>query len=314
MNQTSPKKIFSDHYRIDYTTEVISADKSTGMIQMRWQPNTSRYEVKDKDGKRIWIDKYLGSVLTEDNLKEMAKGMRGLPIVSIPAKIEKTLEYAESRLDAIGHELNTGEHRLPNEQPAKHSVMPADDTEQEMAFISVDICGSTALRAKDAVGFDRSFQFFLQELGTLVGHFNASILKITGDGFIVSFRLSSIYIQADHTVDLGLSIRALLKKAINPALSDAGLPILNIRVGADRGPAKMKSFHIPATGFNNQDIVSDALNRAVKIQEACQPNQFCIGRMLYEMVHVQWLERAKEILITTDLKLGLDDYPIYEVN
>jgi class 3 adenylate cyclase len=311
--RTSPK-VLSNHYRVDMTAEVVHTEDSTRTVTFSFKPNERRYETIEREGKKFYIDKYIGTMVSQDDFFDMMKGVSGKPIYHIPAKIGQTPEYAGSRLQAIQHELTTGEHQLPIEQPSPHRAIPCDNAEREVSFLSVDICGATALRAQHGRHFDRTYQLFLQELGTVVGQFNGSILKTTGDGFIAYVHLPSIYTQSDHTIDLGLSMRAVLNKAVNKALSETGFPTLSIRIGADQGPAIMREYVVPATGFLGNDIVSDALNRAVKIQESCQPNQFRIGRMLYELIHVQWLERAKEITALPELNLGMNDYPIYEVN
>lgn len=60
------------------------------------------------------------------------------------------------------------------------------------------------------------------------------------------------------------------------------------------------------------EIASDALNRAVKIQESAEANQLRIGRDLYELIHVQWLERAEEVAFDGQ-SVGIPGYKTYKV-
>jgi hypothetical protein len=69
---------------------------------------------------------------------------------------------------------------------------------------------------------------------------------------------------------------------------------------------------IPMTGFSSVEVASDALNRAVKIEEACKINEFRIGRSLYELIHVQWLERATEVEFD-GTSVGLPSYQTYRM-
>ena len=88
---------------------------------------------------------------------------------------------------------------------------------------------------------------------------------------------------------------------------------MKLRIGADYGTAEIHRLEVPATGFSKFDVASDALNRAVKIEKSCGENEFRIGYSLYELIHVQWLERAKEVPFD-GASVGIPDYKVYEVN
>ena len=107
-----------------------------------------------------------------------------------------------------------------------------------------------------------------------------------------------------------MSLLTVLQKSLNPALQRADIQPLNIRVGADYGEMSIRKIEVPTTGFSKPEVASDALNRAVKIQESCDPNQFRIGRDLYELVHVQWLQRATEAAFPGET-VGITEYQIY---
>jgi len=111
------------------------------------------------------------------------------------------------------------------------------------------------------------------------------------------------------------SLLVVLLNAVNPALVAEGLPEVSIRIGADHGPTSITEVTVPTTGFSEPTVKSDALNRAVKIQDAADANQFLIGRTLYERIHVHWLERCREESgIDLASKLGFDEYQIYSVS
>lgn len=243
------------------------------------------------------------------SLDEMAQQMQGLPIYQISPSIALTLDYAVERKFALDHELTTGEYSPPRQAAIPHRQLESDPTNRCVAFLSVDICGGTALRKEDAESFDRANDLFMRELGTLVGQFHGTILTTTGDGFIACIDHPSFTSLCDATVDLGLSLLVVLRNSLNPALENAGLKPLNIRIGADYGELSIRAISIPPTAFSKQEVASDALNRAVKIQESCKPNEFRIGRDLYELVHVKWLERATETPFVADV--GIPGYKTY---
>ena len=114
------------------------------------------------------------------------------------------------------------------------------------------------------------------------------------------------------TVDLGLSLLTLLNRSINPALEADSLSPFQIRIGGDCGEASFRKVSIQPTGFSDIEVASDALNRAVKIQESCAFNEFRIGYMLYRLVHVQWLERGTKVEFEGNV-VGIDGYPVYRM-
>lgn len=298
--------------RMDFVQEVLSADEVMRIVKIALKPDPRRYIEVKENGQTAYLDKYLNHLLPPDILEQMAAKAKGLPIYQVNPTIDNAPNYSKSRLEALKTELDTGDYVPPAQQPYQHKTISVAGTES-ITFLSVDICGATALRTSNDVAFDAAHEIMMRELGTVVGHFGASILKPTGDGFIAFNNHRSFTRQCDNVIDLGLSLIRVQHTAINEALSEKGLPKLDIRVGAEHGSAKLKSFHNPTTGFGAVDVVSDALNRAVKIQESCGTNQFRIGRRLYELIHVQWLERAELVAESIGEQVGDPNYRIYRV-
>ena len=296
--------------RTDFVSEVTSYDEATRIVSFRMEPDPRRYSTFEKDGETYYLDKYLRYAFS---LKDMlAGGWDGMPCYTLSPRIESTPDYAQARQSALSGEIETGKYTPPVENPREHSELDLGESEHQLGFLSVDICGATALRKRNRAGFDRAYELFTRELGTVVGQFNGSILKTKGDGFIAYIDHPSFTRLCDNIVDMGLSFLVVLHQSLNPVLEKAGFELLNIRIGADYGEAVVKKFSIPATGFTVQEVASDALNRAVKIEEACEPNEFWIGRCLYELIHVQWLERATETSFDGTC-VGMPDYKTYRV-
>jgi class 3 adenylate cyclase len=289
---------------------VISFDEETQVAEFRMKPDPRRYDEIERNGETLYIDKYLKTAFTLD---AMLGGFEpGLPSYALASSIDSTLEYAEERLSALDHEFDGGDYVPPKLKALAHCSLAPDDIKKDLGFLSVDICGASALRKKHADPFDRAYDFFFRELGTVVGQFNGSILKTKGDGFIAYINHPSFTNLCDAVIDMGLSILYVLHKSINPALAKAGLPTFDIRIGADYGTALIRQMNIQTTGFSSVEVASDALNRAVKIEEACETNEFRIGRSLYELIHVQWLERATEVEFD-GASVGLPSYQTYRM-
>jgi class 3 adenylate cyclase len=299
--------------RMDFTVEVVRADDRTRTAYLSIVPDARRYSLITHEGKKFYLDKYLRNLISIDEMNDhLAKQMHNLPVFALSPTIRSTPEYAASRRPVIASDLRTGEYTPPTEQALRHKRFEDDPQSRNIAFLSIDICGSTAQRRSDPDSFDRAYKILLRELGTVVGQFNGAILKPTGDGFIALVDYPAFTTQCDAAIDLGLSLLVVLENSINPALEEAGLKPVQIRIGADFGPARTQYLDVPATGFSQSDVASDALNRAVKIEKSCSPNEFRIGRHLYELIHVQWLERAAEVSFDST-GVGIKGYKVYQM-
>jgi class 3 adenylate cyclase len=298
---------------MDFRTEFVPVDKENGLYQVRMCPDPRRYDRIEYEGKPHYFDKYLRVLIPQDLiLGEGARQLAGLPIYHLSPSNTSTPEYAEARKGALMIELQGGSYSPPPERALQHRSATSDLTSRELVFLSIDICGGSALRRLNGAKFDQAYKIFVRELGTIIGQFNGSIYKATGDGFIAYIDFPGFAARSDQAVDTGLSLLAVLHRSVNPCLRDTGLPELNIRIGADTGEVEFRQVVIPTTGFSDIEIASDALNRAVKIQESAEKNQFRIGRDLYELVHVQWLERAREVSFDGSA-FGMPGYHVYEV-
>ena len=295
--------------RMDLIHETISFDSNTGRLAGRMVPDPRRHVLIQRGEDGTWyLDKFLNEAV---RLEDLAHSMSGLPIFSSGRTVSSAPEYAEERRSALEKEFETGEYLSPRESGRPHGILPTDE-ERDVSFVSLDICGSSAYRRRDPEGFDKAFRILLRELGSTVGQFQGSILKVTGDGFIAFLDLPSFTVLADSTVDLCGTMLQVLHSAVNPAIAKLGLEPLSVRIGADYGPATVRELSVPITGYISTEVSSDALNRAVKIEQSCEPNSIRIGFDLYRIVHVQWLERCEQVDFDGD-KVGIDGYPVYRL-
>jgi class 3 adenylate cyclase len=299
--------------RMDFKVEVLSTDDDTRTVRFQLVPDPRRYDRIEHEGEDYYFDKYLRLLIPEAIiLGRAAQQLVGLPVYHLSGSIKSSSEYAAARKDALDGELKAGTYVPPSEKAIPHQSAYANSNPRELVFLSVDICGGSALRRADRNKFDRAYKIFMRELGTVVGQFNGTIYKPTGDGFIAYIDHPSFTSRSDQAIDLGLTFLVVLDSSINPSLREAGLPELKIRVGADTGPVSFREIEVPTTGFADVEIASDALNRAVKIQESAEANQFRIGHDLYELIHVQWLERAEEVAFDGQ-SVGIPGYKTYKV-
>jgi class 3 adenylate cyclase len=305
-----PAKRTRETFRLDLVSQVASVDEETRIVRMAMTPDPRRYEPLDREGGTWFLDKYFHTIVRLEDFAEAP--MAGLPFYASGRTLDSATEYAAERLTAVEHELETGQYTAPSQKARLHAQLSSTSNERDIAFISLDVCGSTAYQKRDPNGFDTAFRFMLQELGATVGQFQGSILKTTGDGFIAFLDFPGFCVQVDSTVDLCGSMLEVLHSAVNPAIVRAGLEPLSVRIGADYGPALVRELSVPTTGFATAEVTSDALNRSVKIEQTCDPNTIRLGFDLYRLSHVQWLERCHEVEFD-GTQVGIPDYQVFEL-
>lgn len=282
--------------RMDFAIEVLRADDAEHIVEFLIKPDPRRYDRITRNGKEYYLDRFLNIEFeAEKILLQCAEQAKGMPVSALSPTVKSTGEYSHQRHSALGRELAGGAYEPPVEAATPHGELVSSDEERWVSFLSLDVCGSTQLRQDSPSEYDEAYSIFFREIGTLISQFNCRILKHTGDGFVAYIDASSHNLQADNIVDLGTSIPAFVERAIRPHLLGRGLPAFDVRTGAEAGFSRVVDFSIPSSGYTTRDFSSDALNRAVKIQEQCGPNEFQIGRGLYEALHVQWLLRSEEI-------------------
>ena len=300
-------------FRADFEMTVIEADDNTRVVTFVLKPDSRRYDTSVKDGKTFYTDKFLGISFDTETLGELAKASVGVPSYYLSSTIDSSSNYAAQRKVAIEQEFTTGNYTPPDEEADVHTEFLLDNGSESVTFISVDICNSSAMRSIHAQSFEIAYELFIRELGTVVGQFHGAILKVTGDGFIAYVRHPSVNSQCDAAIDMCLTFLSVLRDSINPILRAENLPEIDIRIGADFGTASVRDYSIPTTQYHTTDVVSDALNRAVKIERHAAANEFHIGRCLYERIHVQWLLRASPREILSENEVGLDHYQTYRI-
>lgn len=280
-----------------------------GRICIHLTPDPRRYEEITRNGEVYYLDKFTQTTFP---IRIFEEASARVPLYDLRPRITSTRQYGTERAMAVSEELAGLGARPPSVLPASHKEPAQSSEATRTPFLSVDICSSTELRRSNAAAFDKSAEILLRELQILVGQFEATILKSTGDGFIAHLPHDSFTRQCDMIVDLGTSMLHLSQQAVSKTLHSAGYPQLEIRVGADYGKAVFQRRVNEITGFSWSHVDSDALNLAVKIEQSAAPNTMRIGENLYALLHVQWLERCQQI-DAASLPGTLKTYRVYEI-
>lgn len=283
--------------RIDFIITPTTINE--GRVEFVIEPNPARYKQIKKENENFYLDCHTSTLIPEkmmiEALHHAGDNFGKESTHYLAPSIKEIHPYSEKRKQAVAMHLDTGEYHPPAEQAKAHSEPDKNTPEKNIAFLSIDICDSTALRKRDPDSFDRVINIFFHELGTLVGQHNGTVLKFTGDGFIAYIDYPAFTLQTDTSAMLALAILHHLNSCINPILFDKGLDTIAIRIGMEFGLAKVNHIRIPATGKSQYDYSSDALNYAVKIQESCLPNEIRVGQDLRDLLNDSYLQRLHEI-------------------
>ncbi|ROL70731.1 adenylate/guanylate cyclase domain-containing protein [Pseudomonas vranovensis] len=297
--------------RFDFIITPIGEPDTDGNIQIRLEPNPDRYKFATTEHGDGYIDTFMRMFIPMDLVLEAIKQFGDHQIHFLSPSTGDLASYGAKRMVAIEEELTTGVHHPPEEKSKPHAALP-EDFKANTVFLSVDICNSTKLSVQNPEDYEKSLEIFFQELGALVGQHHGTIHKFTGDGFIAYIDYAAFTAQTDIAVRLGLALIDHLAKRVNPVLLRKLLPVFEIKVGMDFGEALVKRRVIPATGAFQVDFSSDALNRAVKIQESCSANELRIGQNLRRLIHTSLLVRTKAVRFDSD-QFGIVDYQVYVV-
>ena len=312
-NENIIGKRFRD-FRSDFIQEIIDVDEDTGVFSFIIMPDPKLYDEVIEDGEIYYEDKYRGYRISQKVLLgSLVEQGPGTPSYHLAPRIKNSIDYAGERQEAVSKKLEFGAIIEPTTDPLPYAPLKiADDHEEVITFISVDIVNSTVLSGKWGDKYLESYKILVEELGLLAGQFNASILKTTGDGVQLYLRHPSKTRQADNTIDLAVSIIPHIEIAINPKLDELQYPVLDVRVGADMGYAITIRHQITSANYLDFEISSGALNRACKIQGLADPKECLIGEDLRNYSHVGWLERST--LDDRRLHFGEDTfYSIYKI-
>ena len=303
--------------RIDFLITPIVVDEGSRRIKIKIEPNPDRYQAMEIKGESGFLDLHTSTFLPEAMMfaaiERVSSSFDRMSMYSLFPAVKKLPPYSESRLAAVTKQLATGVYEAPPETAKAHVELQEFTDEKYFSFISVDICKSTVLRKLNPASFDKSHEVFYQELATLVGQYNGTILKFTGDGFIAYIDYPAFTLQADTAVALAMALVYHLKNCVNPALAVSGLTELSMRVGLEFGLARAKTINVQAIGKSQTDFISDALNVAVKIQESCEVNEIRVGQNLRDLLHENYIKRLVQVDYDSG-EIGGDDYIVYAIN
>jgi class 3 adenylate cyclase len=223
--------------------------------------------------------------------------------------------YIQGRREQIKRRL-ADQTKQPHEfvDRSEEFLAQLPDGVHGFAVLSVDLVGSTKLsNAIDAVTNARVIGVILDEIAAVAPYFHAHILKFTGDGVLAYIPPPSFLTANDNAVDFALTVRGLIRDAVNPTFAELGYPGLDVRIGIESGGAvAMTVGH--ASSKRQRDLIGQTLNIACKIQASGNPGEIRIGQVAFQNMHTMWkqgCDRAPSPESWTYTLADGGEYPLY---
>lgn len=280
-----------DTFRLDFTFQILDRDESSGIVRFALQPNPERYEWITHNGERALFDRFDRYIIPERVLADATPDLfAGMPMTFAPPLIDDAIAYIDSRADQIARKL-VGD--IPDSclaDPSAEVLAELAGHDHEFAIISVDLVGSTRLSGTvPRADYARLVQTLLSELSEIAPLFHGHVLKYTGDGVLVYMPGPSSNQQNDLAVDCAFTMRGLVYRSLNPALEQAGLPPVEIRIGIDAGEAAVLILGSSATK-RHADIVGEVVSLACKIEATAAAGEIRVGGVAAHAMHTHWRE------------------------
>jgi adenylate cyclase len=289
-----------ENSRMDFKVQILDSNEESGLIRFALRPDPRRYEWIEHDGSRALLDRFDNTVIPEHVLAEAARNVAGVPITFAPPLIEDAQRYIQSRRVAIEDALAGADRSSDLADPAGELLADLAGYKLDFAIISVDLVGSTKLAASiPADDYTRLMSTFVWELSRIAPLFRGHVLKYTGDGLIVFIPGPSRNQQNDLVIDCALTMRGLVYEALNPALQNANLPRIDVRLGIDSGEASVLVLGNPETK-RHADIIGDVVSLACKVEGSGEPGEIRVGGVATRAMHTHWRELLEAVELSDD--------------
>lgn len=305
---------FQDRLRLDVKFEPI-VDPKTGEKGVAVVLDPARYRIVEGGDEPMVIDELDNFAIPLREVQRMIDEAFTRKPTGHGQRLGNAREYILRRRDEIKKRLAecaNPPHEFVDRSEEFLAQLP--DGVHGFAVLSVDLVGSTKLsNALDAVTNARVICVVLEEIAAVAPYFHAHILKFTGDGVLAYVPPPSFLTANDNAIDGALTIRGLIRDAVNPVFAELGYPALDVRIGIESGGAvAMTVGH--ASSKRHRDLIGQTLNLACKIQASGSPGEIRIGQVAYQNLHTMWkrgCERAPTPTGWTYTLASGGDYPVH---
>lgn len=305
---------FSKRHRIDFKFESF-VDAKTGEKGMAVVLDPARYRVVEDADEPMVIDELDHFAIPMREVQRMIDEAFSRTPTGQGQRLGSAREYIQRRREEIKKRLT--DQTTPPHAFVDHSeefLAQLSDGVHGFAVLSVDLVGSTRLsNSLDAVTNARVVSVILEEIAAVAPYFHAHILKFTGDGVLAYIPPPSFLTANDNAIDGALTVRGLIRDAVNPTFAELGYPELDVRIGIESGGAvTMTVGH--ESSKRQRDLIGQTLNIACKIQASGAPGEIRIGQVAYQNMHTMWKRGCDRAPTPAGWAYTLadgGDYPVY---
>ncbi len=305
---------FRDRLRLDMNFEPF-VDPKTGEKGVAVVLDPARYRIVDDRDEPMVIDELDHFAIPLREVQKMINEAFSRMPTGQGQRLGNAREYIQRRRQEIKARL-ADQTQQPHEfvDRSEEFLAQLPDGVHGFAVLSVDLVGSTALsNALDAMTNARVVGVILEEIAAVAPYFHAHILKFTGDGVLAYIPPPSFLTANDNAIDGALTIRGLIRDAVNPTFAELGYPALDIRIGIESGGAVAMTVGHPSSK-RQRDLIGQTLNLACKIQASGKPGEIRIGQVAYQNMHTMWKRGCERAPTPTGWTYTLaegGEYPLY---
>ena len=205
-----------------------------------------------------------------------------------------------------------------NADESKQLLEKLLESKVQLVIIHVDLVGSTKLcMSLSANRVADIIRAFTQEMSILITSYGGYIIKYVGDAVLGFFlvRSNSQYdekLPCINAVNCAFSMIDVVKKGINPILSQYDYPEIQVRIGIDVGENVVVQYGWEKTFLNQDDkiveikkpimdVLGYTISITAKMTSLAKPNQIVIGQFVYDVIENNQKTQFTELPINSDV-------------
>lgn len=273
-------------------------------------PNPQRYEVREENGKKYYLDKETGAKIEGETvalellkIKNPAVIRYYEPNIKTEGELEKYIHTRKRKIDEyftagspefVMKESDRGEDFLGN------LYLMSKDKRVKCSFVTIDLRGFTKMgQTMASEDLTRLATVLSREIGALADQFNGYILKYMGDGGVIYFSGPNMLFMVNHSIFYAHSLRRLIQEAINPVFLEHGLPELKFGIAIEAGTVhvtRIGSWHTKL----HHDLIGPPINITFKIQTLSKEDDVLLGEAAAKYVNAQWKPRLESVRLPSN--------------
>jgi len=182
-----------------------------------------------------------------------------------------------------------------NLRPSQEFLLEYVNSKIPLVIMYADLVGSTnmsmTLPAGKMVTIIRSFSY---EMSNIIHSHGGLVLKYVGDAVIAFFPPEDNISRAcERSLQSARHMLSIIRRGINPVLTQEGYPELKIKIGIDEGESIIIQYghdkHSPI------DILGYSMNKSAKITSLTSANGIMIGENIFDVLPVELKLQFSEI-------------------